>query len=151
TTSTITATPTPTGVQIHPNSNNTKCMDVAGNIRQNGTPVQIFDCNGSSGQRWNITRGLTKVQLAGTNFCLDAGLPNLFGNGDRLKIWQCIDTIPAQTWAYTNQNQILLLATEPSINPQCVDLPDGQTFNGNQLQTFQCSPLYANQIWTTTS
>ncbi|KIK00841.1 carbohydrate-binding module family 13 protein, partial [Laccaria amethystina LaAM-08-1] len=140
------------GVQIHPNFNNRKCMDVAGNVRRNGTPVQIFDCNGSSAQRWNIARGTTRVQLTGTNFCLDAGLPSQFGNGDKLKIWQCIDSIPAQIWDYTNQNQIRLRATERRRrNTQCVDLPFGRTFNGNRLQTFQCFPGNGNQVWTTTS
>ena len=32
-----------------------------------------YDCNETNAQRWLITRGNTKVQLAGTNFCLDAG------------------------------------------------------------------------------
>ncbi|EDQ98210.1 carbohydrate-binding module family 13 protein, partial [Laccaria bicolor S238N-H82] len=140
----------PTGVQIHPNFNTKKCMNVAGNRRQNGTPVQIFDCNGSPAQRWNIFRGTTRVQLTGTNFCLDAGSPNQFRNGDKLKIFRCIDSIQAQIWDYTNQNQIRLKATESRRNPQCVDLPRGQSFNGNQLQTFQCSNRNPNQIWTTT-
>jgi hypothetical protein len=39
-------------------------------------------------------------------------LASQFGNGDKLKIWQCIDSIPAQIWDYTNQNQIRLRATE---------------------------------------
>lgn len=30
-----------------------------------------YDCNGVQGQRWTINRGSTKVQVAGTNFCLD--------------------------------------------------------------------------------
>jgi hypothetical protein len=32
-----------------------------------------YDCNGTPAQNWLFTRGSTKVQLAGTNFCLDAG------------------------------------------------------------------------------
>ncbi len=32
-----------------------------------------YDCNETNAQQWLITRGNTKVQLAGTNFCLDAG------------------------------------------------------------------------------
>ena len=39
-------------------------------------------------------------------------LANQFGNRDRMKIFRCIDSIPAQIWDFTNQNQIRLRATE---------------------------------------
>jgi hypothetical protein len=29
-------------VQLHPNTDNTKCLDVRGNIQANGTPVQMY-------------------------------------------------------------------------------------------------------------
>jgi len=32
-----------------------------------------YNCNGTPAQEWIITKYNTKVQLAGTNFCLDAG------------------------------------------------------------------------------
>ena len=38
------------------------------------TICERYDCNGNQAQRWIIKRGSTKVQLAGTNFCLDAGM-----------------------------------------------------------------------------
>ena len=37
-----------------------------------------YDCNGTQAQRWIINRGSTKVQIAGTNFCLDAGTSQWF-------------------------------------------------------------------------
>ncbi|KAH6885094.1 hypothetical protein BKA70DRAFT_1574559 [Coprinopsis sp. MPI-PUGE-AT-0042] len=61
---------------IHPGSNNLnlgKCLEVRGAVFANGTPVQIYDCNGTPAQNWILNRGSTKVQLAGTSFCLDAG------------------------------------------------------------------------------
>lgn len=61
------------GVAIHPNGNNGVCLDVAGNVRANGTPVQAWSCNGSGAQKWVINPGSGAVKLAGTNFCLDAG------------------------------------------------------------------------------
>ena len=39
-------------------------------------------------------------------------LANQFGNRDRMKIFRCIDSIQAQIWDFTNQNQIRLRATE---------------------------------------
>jgi len=35
--------------------------------------VPRYDCNGTPAQKWIIQSGSTKVQLAGTNYCLDAG------------------------------------------------------------------------------
>lgn len=32
-----------------------------------------YDCNGTGAQKWVLNRGNGKVQVAGTNFCLDAG------------------------------------------------------------------------------
>ncbi|KAF8960448.1 G-X-X-X-Q-X-W domain-containing protein [Flammula alnicola] len=94
------------GTVINPDFNTAKCMDVRGAVFANGTPVQIYDCNGTPAQRWFINRGSTKVQLAGTNFCLDAGSSP--ANGVGLKIWQCYDNLPAQQWYYTDDNRIAL-------------------------------------------
>src|ERR1700733_1964017 len=35
--------------------------------------VYSYDCNGTNAQKWLINRGNTKVQVAGTHFCLEAG------------------------------------------------------------------------------
>ncbi|KAF7440082.1 hypothetical protein PC9H_000425 [Pleurotus ostreatus] len=98
--------PTATGAPIHPNGNRGKCMDVRGNTLVNGTPVQIYDCNGTGAQKWIVQKGQTKVRLAGTNFCLDAGSNP--ANSVRMKIWQCYDNLPAQEWYYTGDNRIAL-------------------------------------------
>jgi len=73
-----------------------------------------------------IKRGSTKVQLAKTNFCLDAGTSQWFAsrpvvakcnwwpvsidpaNGVQLKLWECHDNLPAQQWYYTDDNRIAL-------------------------------------------
>ncbi|KAL4268545.1 Carbohydrate-binding module family 13 protein [Pleurotus pulmonarius] len=123
-----------------PISNGNKCLDVRGNVQSNGTPVQIFDCNGSGAQRWVINRGSTKVQLAGTNFCLDAGSSP--GNGVGMKIWQCFDNLPAQQWFLTDDNRIAL-----ENQGLCLDLTDGILTNGNQVQTWKCTDNDNNQLW----
>ena len=52
-----------------------KCLDVQGAVYANGTPVQVYDCNGTGAQRWVLNRSPsgTQVRVANTNFCLDAG------------------------------------------------------------------------------
>jgi len=87
-----------------------------------------YDCNGTKAQKWVINRGDTKVRVAGTDFCLDAGsrafcvfvLPYVLfiparrrplliicsaillltdpTSGVRMKIWKCYDNLPAQAW-----------------------------------------------------
>ncbi|KAJ3511090.1 hypothetical protein NLJ89_g4297 [Agrocybe chaxingu] len=102
-------TPSPTCPgqgQIHPNGVYNKCLDVRGAVFQNGTPVQIYDCNGTPAQNWDYTRGSTKVQLRGTNFCLDAGSSP--DNGVRMKIWTCYSGLAAQQWYYTGDSRIAL-------------------------------------------
>ncbi|KAF8970080.1 G-X-X-X-Q-X-W domain-containing protein [Flammula alnicola] len=129
------------GATIHPNFNTAKCMDVRGANFANGTPVQIYDCNGTPAQSWTIRRGSTKVQLTGTNFCLDAGTHP--ANGIGLKIWQCYDNLPAQQWYYTEDNRIALEG-----QGFCTDLTNGIQSNSNQLQTWRCTDNNINQIWT---
>lgn len=67
-------TPTTGSVRLHPNGNTNWCLEVQGNVRANGTPVQLGSCKaGSAAQAWIIKRGSGQVKLAGANFCLDTG------------------------------------------------------------------------------
>ncbi|RDB19628.1 Extracellular exo-alpha-L-arabinofuranosidase [Hypsizygus marmoreus] len=126
---------------INPGENNpNKCLDVRGNVQANGTPVQIYDCNGSGAQRWSILRGNTTVRLSGTDFCLDAG--STPGNGIGMKIWKCYDNLPAQQWYYTDDNRIALAG-----KGLCLDLTNGVLINGNKVQTWQCTDNNPNQVW----
>ncbi|TFK23371.1 carbohydrate-binding module family 13 protein, partial [Coprinopsis marcescibilis] len=128
-------------VQLHPNGNWRKCLDVQGAKFENGTPVDVFDCNGTPAQNWIINPGNTKVQVAGQNFCLDAG--DWPGDGTKMKIWQCYDNVPAQSWFYTDDKRISL-----TNRGQCLDLTNGDTCSGNIMQIWGCSYNNANQVWT---
>ncbi|TEB19586.1 hypothetical protein FA13DRAFT_1758099 [Coprinellus micaceus] len=133
--------PAETGTPIYHNYNPNKCIDVRGNVQENGTPVQIYDCNGSAAQKWVITNGGTKVRLAGTNFCLDAG--STPGDGVQMKIWQCYDNLAAQQWFFTGDNRIALEGSG-----LCLDLPSGNEANSQVLQTWTCGDFNNNQVWT---
>ncbi|KAJ3570611.1 hypothetical protein NP233_g4292 [Leucocoprinus birnbaumii] len=124
---------------LHPISGTTnKCLEVRGDVQANGTPVQIFDCNGTPAQQWDITEGLTTVRLANSPYCLDAG-----SNGTLMKIWECFDGLAAQQWFLTNDSRIAL-------NNQgfCLDLPNGNLTNTVQVQIWKCTDGDVNQIWT---
>jgi hypothetical protein len=140
--STGSGTTTPSsGVAIHPNGDSSKCMDVAGGNIADGTSVQIYDCNETNAQRWTISEGATKVQVAGTNFCLDSG--STPGDGVQMKIWQCYDGLAAQQWYFTDDNRIALEG-----QGQCLDLTNGSEADGNVLQTWECGTGDNNQVWT---
>ncbi|EDR09941.1 carbohydrate-binding module family 13 protein, partial [Laccaria bicolor S238N-H82] len=131
----------PTGSALHPNGNLNKCLDVQAAVYANGTPVQIYDCNGTGAQKWVLSKGSTKILVAGTNYCLDAG--SAPANGVAMKIWQCYDNLAAQQWMYGNDNKITLEG-----KGQCLDLESGNTKNGGKVQTWQCSNGNNNQVWT---
>jgi hypothetical protein len=132
---------TSVGVPLNPNNNPNKCLDVRGAIFANGTPVQIYDCNGTNAQKWVIRQGSGQVRVAGTNFCLDAGSSP--ANGVGMKIWQCYNNLPAQTWYYTLDRRIALEG-----KGLCLDLTNGQLWNSNVMQTWRCTDNNNNQVWT---
>ncbi|KAG6904780.1 hypothetical protein DXG01_007251 [Tephrocybe rancida] len=121
---------------IHPNGDKTKCLDVRGGQFQDGTPVQIFDCNKTPAQQWKISRGPTTVRINIAPFCLDAGSPP--GNGVGAKIWECYADLPAQAWYYTPDNRIAL-----KDKGLCLTRT-----HSNQVQTWPCTNKNIDQVWT---
>ncbi|KAG6913533.1 hypothetical protein DXG01_006150 [Tephrocybe rancida] len=91
---------------IHPNGDPTQCLDVRGGQIYDGTPAQIYPCNGSPSQLWKISRGTTTVQIDIAPFCLDAGFQSY--PGGRVIISECLAGLPGQTWFYTPDNKIIL-------------------------------------------
>ncbi|KAF9443039.1 carbohydrate-binding module family 13 protein [Macrolepiota fuliginosa MF-IS2] len=126
---------------LHPNGNTNKCLDVRGDVRANGTAVQIFDCNGTPAQQWVLTANQTSVRLANSTFCLDAGATPT--NGTPMKIWKCFDNLPAQEWFLTADARIALFN-----QGFCLDLTDGDLTNSNVVQIWHCTRGNTNQIWT---
>ncbi|KAF6747303.1 G-X-X-X-Q-X-W domain-containing protein [Ephemerocybe angulata] len=117
-----------------------KCLDVQGGVLANGTPVQIYECNGTTAQKWVIKRGGQQIKLSGTDYCLDAGSNP--ASGVKMKIWQCLSNVAAQQWTYTSDDTIILTGTG-----QCLDLTDGNLANGNRVQTWACQSANDNQVW----
>ncbi|MEU7027115.1 ricin-type beta-trefoil lectin domain protein [Streptomyces sp. NPDC046275] len=97
-----------------------KCLDVQGGGKNNGTPVQVYTCNGSAAQKWRLESGTGGLQLINVNSfkCLDVNGNNA-ANGTKIQIVTC-NTTPAQTWDYTPR------ATTPLRNigtGKCVNFP----------------------------
>lgn len=81
---------------IHAHGAADKCLEVGGGKKDNGTPVQIYTCNGGAGQKWQI-RGEALVNV-NSGKCLDIKSSGT-ANGTALQIWTCNNTA-AQKWQY---------------------------------------------------
>ncbi|MGA4798341.1 ricin-type beta-trefoil lectin domain protein [Streptomyces lavendulocolor] len=115
------------------------CVDVAGAGTANGTPVQLYDCNGTAAQNWTVGSDGT-IRALGK--CLDVASGGT-ADGTRVQLWDCNGTA-AQQWAVPAARDI--------VNPQankCLDAAGGGSANGTRLQIWTCTGA-ANQKWTVT-
>jgi len=104
------------------------CVDVRSANTNNGTPVQIYACNGSAAQTWTVGSDGT-VQSLGK--CMDVSGAGT-ANGTKVQLYDCNGT-GAQQWQA--QNGAL-------VNPnsgRCLDDPSASTANSTQLQIWDCN------------
>lgn len=131
------ASGSPTGEIIGPAG---KCVDVRVGGTANGTPVQIWDCNGTNAQWWQID-GAGAVRALGK--CLDVSGGST-ADGAALQLWDCNGT-GAQKWSTAADGTLR--------NPQsgkCMDATNFGTTNGTRLQTWACSGGF-NQEFSATA
>ncbi len=113
-----------------------KCVDVAGANPANGTPIQLWDCNGSGAQRWTVG---TDGTIRALGKCMDV-TDGSKTNGAKAQLYECNGT-GAQQWRVSGANDI--------VNPQsnkCLDASGWGTANGTGLQIWDCTGG-ANQKW----
>ncbi|MEU6098477.1 RICIN domain-containing protein [Streptomyces sp. NPDC047079] len=74
------------------------CLDVAGGAKTNGTPVQIYTCNGGAAQQWTLEGSEDDLHLrnVGSQRCLDVA-GNGSANGTKIQISDCYKSA-GQTW-----------------------------------------------------
>ncbi|MCF3136398.1 chitinase [Streptomyces olivochromogenes] len=114
-----------------------KCLDVAGANSADGTPVQLYDCNGTSAQQWTVG---TDGTIRALGKCLDV-TGNSTANGAKTQLWTCTGGAN-QKWTVTAAHDI--------VNPQadkCLDVTDNSSANGARAQIWSCTGA-ANQKWT---
>ncbi|MEW2130912.1 ricin-type beta-trefoil lectin domain protein [Streptomyces sp. NPDC005435] len=114
-----------------------KCVDVAAANSANGTPVQLYDCNGTAAQQWTVGSDGT-IRALGK--CLDV-VNNATADGSKVQLWDCTGGAN-QKWVVSSANDI--------VNPQadkCLDVTDNNSANGTRLQIWTCGGG-ANQKWT---
>ncbi|WP_438297180.1 ricin-type beta-trefoil lectin domain protein [Streptomyces sp. HUAS TT7] len=122
-----------------------KCLDVKGGRKDNGTPVQIYTCNNTTAQDWQLVQDDSGLRLRNVNSgkCIDVDNANS-ANGTKIQIWSCV-AVPAQMW---EANIRAVTSLKNTGTGKCLDLStlaNGQdallyTCNGSDAQKFRVSP-----------
>jgi tRNA A-37 threonylcarbamoyl transferase component Bud32 len=79
------------------------CLDVPGATRQNGSQVQVYNCDGGSNQQWTRTAG-GQITVYGGTKCLDA-LGHGTSNGTKVAIYDC-NGEDNQKWTFHSDGTI---------------------------------------------
>ncbi|GAA3007972.1 ricin-type beta-trefoil lectin domain protein [Streptosporangium longisporum] len=113
-----------------------KCVDVAGANSANGTPVQLYDCNGTAAQQWS-RNGDGTIRALGK--CLDVTAAST-ADGAQIQLYDCNGT-SAQQWVHSGARDLV----NPAAN-KCLDATGQSSANGTRLQIWTCGGT-ANQKW----
>ncbi|MGW2187869.1 ricin-type beta-trefoil lectin domain protein [Streptomyces sp. NPDC001719] len=118
-----------------------KCLDVEGGKTDNGTPVQLWTCNGSAAQKWHVYGDDLGLHLQNVNSqkCLDVS-GGKSDNGTKIQIWNC-NSSPAQTWEFNLRATTSLKSVGTG---KCLDL---HTYDkGNDAWLWGCNGTGAQQF-----
>ena len=111
------------------------CLDVRQASNADGTPVQLYTCNGTTAQSW-AEPGDGTVRALGK--CLD--VPGT-ADGTLVDLSTCGGTA-SQQWVAQNDGSLL-----NSASGKCLDDPNANPESGLQLQVYDCNSTSA-QVWT---
>jgi predicted chitinase len=114
-----------------------KCVDVAGASSANGTPVQLYDCNGTGAQQWTVGSDGTLRALGKCLDIVDQGT----ANGSLVQLWDCTGG-QNQKWSVNTAHDIVSQSAG-----KCLDAKDQSSANGTRLQIWSCTGQ-SNQKWT---
>lgn len=113
-----------------------KCVDDKGASTSNGTPIQIYDCNGGAAQSFiHMNTGSRVLSVMGR--CMD-DTGSGTSNGTKIELYRCNNT-GAQTWTPGASGSLQDFS-------KCLDDPSSNITNGTQLQLYTCNGTNA-QRW----
>ena len=112
------------------------CLDVRGANSADGTPVQVYTCNGTNAQSWTLTSG---NQLQSLGKCLDVSGAGS-ANGTKVQLFTCNGT-GAQSWQHQSNGEYV-----NANSGKCLD-DTGFGGAGTQAQIWTCADS-SNQQWS---
>ncbi|RYP85170.1 hypothetical protein DL770_005084 [Monosporascus sp. CRB-9-2] len=131
---------------------------------QSGSAVILSSLKNAPEQQWYLKDGSTKLQLANTTLCLDAGTGR--SNGSPLTVRDCVDGQASQNWIYNAEGQIVLdqagprkqhSGHRPGVNRDsganfkaelCADLYFGSVRDNTPIVIWQCIAGDKNHLWS---
>ena len=131
-----TTTPPPTGSTGPVTGYQGLCLDVRSAATADGTPVQVYTCNGTGAQTWTLT---SSNQLQSLGKCLDVTGAGT-ANGTLVQLYTCNGT-GAQTWVHQSNGEYI-----NSNSGKCLD-DTGYGASGTQAQIWTCADS-SNQQWS---
>jgi type 1 glutamine amidotransferase len=114
-----------------------KCLDVSNGGSADGTKVQLWTCNGSGAQNWQVSGQVWRNPQSGK--CLDVAGGGT-ANGTKAQLWTCNGS-GAQNWVAQANGTVR--------NPQsgrCLDVSQNSSADGQQIHIWDCH-TGANQQW----
>jgi beta-glucanase (GH16 family) len=124
-----------TSYAIRPAGAKHLCVDVQHNSRENGAPLQLWECSGAEQQLF--TRKGASLQAFG-NKCLDVH-QGAARAGARVQMWDCQEGSPNQKWTSIGP------ALQFKGTKFCLDVVNGLYNNGAALQLWSCDENNAHQ------
>ena len=114
-----------------------RCLDVVNGGTTNGSPLQMWDCNGLNQQYWYIQDNAGTLNNPGVTPVLDVvGLQTT--DGTRLQIWSPTQA-PNQSWYFNNAELV-------TTNGRVLDAVNYGVENGTRLQVWDATGAF-NQHW----
>lgn len=121
----------------------TACFDLAGQIANNGSPIQMYECNGFESQQWFFDAGSWTIRYAVLpSKCVDVPGGD-FRAGNKLWLWDCNGAGSQQFGYDADMRTIYAAASDASM---CIDVPGGDASNNVQLWLWDCNGL-SSQDW----
>jgi O-glycosyl hydrolase len=119
-----------------------RCLDVTGNAGADGTPVELWSCNGGANQQWTATSANElRVTIGGVTKCLDASGQGT-ADGTKVIIWACTGGAN-QKWNLGADQTVVGVASG-----KCLDADAEGTADGTVVQLWTCkTPGDNNQRW----
>ena len=106
-----------------------KCLDVWGNVKENNTPVQIYDCvSGAENQQWKYFTSDGTIRSKASGRCLDVW-GDVKDNGTKVEIYDCVPGAPNQRWVFNSNGSICSWSSG-----RCLDVKDYSTSNNATIQ-----------------
>jgi hypothetical protein len=117
--------------------NGGKCLDATGGSSDDGTRLQLWDCNGTAAQRWTFEPDGSLVGIGGK--CLDAQ-GGRSADSTPIQLWDC-NGRAGQHWKHRPDLSIV------GIGGKCLDGTGGSSDDGTPIQLWDCNRTSA-QAWT---